>query len=39
MAHCTGGSGRTGFMLASYVLRLLKKWEPSVFLDLGVEVK
>ncbi len=39
VAHCTGGSGRTGFMLASYVLRLLKNWEPRVFLELGVKVQ
>ena len=31
IAHCTGGTGRTGFFLAAYVMKLFSLFDPVSF--------
>ena len=34
IAHCTGGTGRTGFFLAAYLMKLLSVYDPDTFKNL-----
>ena len=34
IAHCTGGTGRTGFFLAAYIMKLFSLFDPVEFKNL-----